>query len=190
MKDNLTNEESLALITRMISTAKGNVGQGAFHMLLWGWVVMAVSLSHFLLLRFEVVGHPEIVWLSMIPTLVISLYVGFKKGRKERVQTHLDTLYMWIWLSFVIIMSLMLFFIAGNWHLVNPMVLLLAGYATFLSGKIIRFRPMVLGGISFWAWAVLAYFVGPYYGMLVTSAAITTGYIIPGILLQRKTNES
>ena len=93
-------------------------------------------------------------------------------------------------MSFAVTMGLMIFFLAGKWDIVNPMVLMLAGYATFISGKLLRFKPMVYGAISFWVWALIAYFVGPYYGMLITSAGIITGYIIPGVLLQRKNNES
>ena len=47
---------------------------------------------------------------------------------------------------------------------------------------------MIYGGISFWVWSLIAYFAGPYYGLLITSAGILTGYLIPGIMLQRKKN--
>lgn len=190
MKDNITNEESLALITKMISTAKGNVSQSAFHMLLWGYVIASLGILHFLMQTYNFIEHPEMVWLLTIPTLIISLIAGYKRGRKALVRTHLDTLYAWVWMSFAVTMGLMIFFLAGKWDIVNPMVLMLAGYATFISGKLLRFKPMVYGAISFWVWALIAYFVGPYYGMLITSAGIITGYIIPGVLLQRKNNES
>lgn len=189
MENKLTNEDSLKIITGMISTAKGNVSQGALHMILWGWVVMIVSFSHFILMKYQVINRPEMVWLLMIPTLVLSLVVGFKKGRQANVRSHFDTIYMWVWLSFSLIMAIMIFFLNHKWDIISPMVLLLAGYATFLSGKIIKFKPLIYGGISFWAWSLIAYFAGPFYGLLITSAGIFTGYLIPGIMLQRKKNE-
>ena len=189
MEDKLTHDDSLKIIAGMISTAKGNVSQGAFHMILWGWVVMIVSFSHFMLMKFQVIDHPELVWLLMLPTLLVSLFVGFKKGNQASVTSHLDTIYMWLWFTFVITMALMIFFLYEKWDIISPMVLMLAGYGTFLSGKIIRFKPMVYGGISFWIWALVAYFAGPYYGLLITSAGICTGYLIPGILLQRKKDD-
>ena len=91
MKDNITNEESLALITKMISTAKGNVSQSAFHMLLWGYVIASLGILHFLMQTYNFIEHPEMVWLLTIPTLIISLIAGYKKGRKALVRTHLDT---------------------------------------------------------------------------------------------------
>ena len=188
MDNKLTHEDSLKIITSMIATTKGNICQGAFHMILWGWVVMIVSFSHFILIKYQVINHPQLVWLLMFPTLFVSLYIGFKKGSQARVTSHLDTIYMWVWMALVITMSLMIFFLYQKWDIISPMVLMLAGYATFLSGKIIKFKPMVYGGISFWLWALIAYFSGPYYGLLITSAGIFTGYLIPGILLQRKKN--
>ena len=189
MENKLTHEDSLDIITRMISTTKGNVSQGSFHMILWGWVVMIVSFSHFLLIKYQVISHPELVWLLMIPTLAISLIAGYRKGNHAKVHTILDQTYMWIWMAFSLTMALMIFFLNNHWDIVSPMVLLFAGYATFLSGKLIKFKPMVYGGISFLLWALIAYYVGPYYGLLITSAGICTGYLIPGILLQRKKND-
>lgn len=189
MENKLTHEDSLKLITGIIATAKGNVSQGAFHMILWGWVVMIVSFSHFMLMKYQVISNPEIVWLLMIPTFVVSMVAGFRKGKKEKIRTHLDSLYMWVWLALSFTMGLMIFYIAPRWEIVSPMVLILAGYATFISGTIIKFRPMIYGGISFWIWSLVAFYAGPYYGLLITSVGILTGYLIPGIMLQRKMND-
>jgi hypothetical protein len=189
MENKLTHEDSLKIITGIIATAKGNVSQGAFHMILWGWVAMIVSFSHFMLMKYQVINHPEMVWLLMIPTFVVSMVVGFRKGKKENLRTHLDSLYMWVWLALSLTMGLMIFYIAPRWEIISPMVLILAGYATFISGTIIKFRPMIYGGISFWLWSLIAYYAGPYYGLLITSAGILTGYLIPGMMLQRKNND-
>jgi hypothetical protein len=188
--ENLSNQESLELISKMISTAKGNVGQGAFHMLLWGWVVMIVSAAHFVLLKFQLIAHPEAVWLLTIPTFFVSFYVGYKKGKKARVKTHLDRVYAWVWMAFTVTFLITFVLVMGKWDIINPMILTLAGYATFLSGVLLKFRPMIYGAIGFWIWAIIAYVAGPLYGILVTSAAICTGYLIPGYLLKMKTDES
>ena len=188
--DNLSTQDSLAIIAKMISTAKGNVGQGAFHMLLWGWVVMLLSATHFIGLKFNLLPHPEIVWLLTIPTFFISFYVGYKKGSQARVSTHLDRMYMWIWLGFSATLAIVFFMLMGKWDLMNPIILAMAGFATFLSGMLIKFRPMIFGALAFWLWAIIAYFAGPLYGLLIMSAGICTGYLIPGYLLKRKSNES
>ena len=188
--ENLSNQESLEIIAKMINTAKGNVSQGAFHMLLWGWVVVILSTSHFVMLKFSLVAHPEAVWLLTLPTFFVSFFVGYKRGRKSKVHTHLDRTYAWIWMAFSITFVIIFFLIMGKWDIINPVILTMAGYATFLSGKVLKFKPMVYGGLAFWAWAIVAFFAGPLYGILVTALAISTGYLIPGYLLKMKTNES
>jgi hypothetical protein len=188
--ENLSNQESLEIISKMISTAKGNISQGAFHMLLWGWVVMILSASHFVLLKFQLLDHPEMVWLLAIPTFFVSFYVGYKRGSRASVSTHIDRMYSWIWMAFPVTFLILFFLVMGKWDIINPVILALAGYATFLSGKLIRFKPMVYGAIGFWIWAIIAYYAGPLYGMLATSAGICTGYLIPGYLLKMRSNES
>ena len=188
--ENLSQQESLELISSMISTAKGNVRQGAFHMLLWGWVVMIISAAHFVLLKFGLVPHPEMVWLLTIPVFFVSFYVGYKKGKEARVSTHIDRMYAWVWMAFSITFLITFFLVMGKWDIINPIILTLAGYATFLSGKLLKFKPMIYGAIAFWVWAIIAFYAGPLYGMLVTSAAICTGYLIPGYLLKMKSDES
>ena len=188
--ENLSNQESLELISKMIATAKGNISQGAFHMLLWGWVVVILSTTHFILLKFSLFAHPEMVWLLTIPTFFISFFVGYKKGSQAKVRTHLDRVYAWIWIAFSVTFVLIFFLVMGRWDIINPVILAIAGYATFLSGQVLKFKPMVYGAIGFWLWAIIAYFAGPLYGILVMAMAISTGYLIPGYLLKKKANES
>jgi len=188
--ENLSNQQSLEIITRMISTAKGNINQGVFHMLLWSWVLIIISLSHFLLAQFQLFQHPEMAWLLTIPTFIVSFFVGLKKGKSAMVRTHLDYLFMWVWLAFAATLVLLFIFIYGNWELINPVILALAGFATFLSGALIKFKPMMYGAVAFWLWSLVAFFVGPHYGTLVMAIGIFTGYLLPGYLLKHKSNES
>lgn len=69
---------------------------------------------------------------------------------------------------------------------VAPFILTLAAIPTFISGFIIKFRPVIIGGISFWVFALIAYFAGPSTGPLAVPAAMLTGYLIPCYLLKKK----
>lgn len=188
--DNLTNQESLELITKMITAVKGNLEQAVFHLLLWGWMVIFMSLSHFIMLYFQLYDHPENIWLLSIPTFIVSFVYGLKKGRSAKVRTHLDVIFTWIWLAFAITFTVIFFLIMGYWEIFNAVILALAGYATFLSGVVLKFKPLIIGAILFWVWAIVAYFAGTLYAFPVMSLAIFTGYLVPGYLLKRKSNES
>jgi hypothetical protein len=57
---------------------------------------------------------------------------------------------------------------------------------TFITGGILRFRPLVVGGVLFWLFGMVSLFVWPEQGALLFGLALVTGYIIPGILLKRQ----
>jgi len=58
------------------------------------------------------------------------------------------------------------------------------GLGTFVSGKILRFRPFVIGGIINWLLAGAAVFFSFDYQMLFGAAAIAISYLIPAYLLK------
>ena len=65
-----------------------------------------------------------------------------------------------------------------------PIMLLIAGIATTTSGLHIKFRPMIIGGMSFFIFSIAATFVLNEYLSLIVGAAIICGYLIPGYLLK------
>jgi hypothetical protein len=69
---------------------------------------------------------------------------------------------------------------------VYPMVLVLYGIATFVSGGVLQFRPLVIGGICCWVLAVAAMFLPFEYQLLALAAAVAAAYIVPGYLLSKQ----
>jgi len=53
---------------------------------------------------------------------------------------------------------------------------------------VLRFRPLKLGGMSFWVLGIVSLFVPQPYRSLVFSLAILLGYLIPGYLLKQNEN--
>jgi hypothetical protein len=182
----MTGEESLRIISEMISRTKVNIRQGSFHLLFWGWLIFVCSLSVFILLNFFHVSNPWFVWYLVIPGVLVSMVYGFVTGRKERVHTYADRIYMWTWIGFIVAATILFILLSKTMAVVTPFILLLAGYPTFVSGFIIKFRPLIFGGIAFWILALVAYFFGGNVALLATPVAVLTGYLIPGYLLKRK----
>lgn len=183
--ENLSANQSLDIIAQMINQAQGNVKGSSFHFLLWGWVVAIANLGMFTLIQLEY-SRPYIVWLITIPAWLASMYYGFKHGQENRIVTHIDKISMWIWISYgICIFTLVFFGSAIHWNM-NPVILLMTVVPTFISGIVIRFKPLVLGGISFWFFAIVCFLVDPQYQYLVGALAVVTGYLIPGYLLRYK----
>lgn len=184
-KNEFTKDESLAIITQMIQTAKGNVKENSFYFLFWGWLVVIASLGEYYLNFFTDFEHPYMVWLISIPGWIITMIYGFKQSQKERVKTYSDGLVMWTWLGFLF--SILIIIFGGVYfnYNITALILILSGFATFVTGLIIRFKPTMIGGSSFWIAAPIALYVGPEHASLVMAVAIIVGYLIPGYMIKK-----
>jgi hypothetical protein len=74
----------------------------------------------------------------------------------------------------------------GKMETIAPLILTLAAIPLFISGFIIKFRPLIIGAITFWIFALVAHFGGHEIASLAVPVAMLTGYLIPGYLLRRK----
>ena len=182
----MTGEESIRIITDMINKTKVNIRQGSFHLLFWGWLRLACSLAEYLLFKFTDYASPWYVWLFVVPGVFVSIIYGYVKGRKSRLYTYGDKLYVWTWMAFLFA-SVVLFVIASDdMGSVGPFIITMAGIPTFISGVIIKFKPLIIGAITFWMLAIIAHFAGQEVAPLVVPVAMLTGYLIPGYLLKMK----
>jgi len=182
----MTGEESLKIITDMINKTKVNIRQGSFHLLFWGWLIFACSLSEYLLWKFTDYATPWYVWFFMVPGVMISMIYGFTTGRKAKVHTYADMLYMWTWMGFLAAAIVLFVIVSKHMETVAPFILTLAAMPTFISGFIIKFKPLIFGGITFWILALIAHFAGPSVAPLAVPVAMLTGYLIPGYLLRKR----
>jgi hypothetical protein len=182
----MTGEESLTIISEMINKTKVNIRQGSFHLLFWGWLIFFCSLSEFLLYKFTGMTNPWIVWLLVIPGAFVSFIYGYTKGKRTPFHTYADMLYMWTWMGFFVSAVVLFIITSDRMESVGPYILTLAALPTFISGFIIKFKPLILGAVSFWLFALIAYFAGPSLSHLAVPAAMLTGYLIPGYMLKNK----
>jgi hypothetical protein len=97
-------------------------------------------------------------------------------------------LYMWTWIGFLIAGIVLFIVHSKSLETIAPYIMLLAGFPTFVSGFIIKFRPLVIGGICFWVIALVISFAGPLIAPLGMPVAVFTGYLIPGYMLRNKVN--
>jgi len=149
----LTRDESLSIITDMINKTRVNIRQSSFHLLFWGWLIFACSLLEYLLSRFTDYASPWYVWLFVIPGVFVSMIYGFMKGRRESVFTYATGLYAWTWIAFLLAAIVLYIIVWGSFELIAPLILTLAAVPAFISGVILKFRPLVIGAVTFWIFA-------------------------------------
>lgn len=182
----MSGEESLRVITEMINKTRVSITQSSFHLLFWGWLIFACSLSEFLLWKLTDWTNSWYVWLFVIPGVFVSLIYGFVKGKREKVFTYGTTIYVWTWMAFLV--SSIIFFIVFPVETVSvsKYMLLIAAMPLFISGTVLRFRPLMWGAVSFWVLALVAHFGGETASGLAMPVAMIAGYLIPGYLLRKR----
>ncbi|ELR70902.1 hypothetical protein C900_03337 [Fulvivirga imtechensis AK7] len=185
-KHPLTSEESLQIIAKMIKTAQGNFRDGSFYFIFWGWIAAVASLAQFYLTIFTDFNAPYLVWLIGIPGWIITMLYGYRQSKRETVKTYSDTLIMWTWIGFTF--SILVVIFAGR-HInyqITPLIMLFVGLCTFISGLIIRFKPLIIGGSSFWIFTPITFYLPMEYSSLIMAIAILFGYLIPAYILKKQ----
>ena len=181
---NLTAEESLLFITKMIRHAQGKVQRNSAFFLLWGSIVIIANLGMFALTKagYE---HPYIAWLIAIPAWFYTILKAYRnKSRPRGASTHFDHISAWLWISYSIVIFTLVFFGARINYELNPIILLVTSLPTLVSGAILRFRPLMLGGAAFWLFGIICFLVPAEFQPLAGAAGISVGYLIPGYLLK------
>jgi hypothetical protein len=191
METNLTEQESMKIIQEMIATSKNKIKNNSFFYLLWGWLVLIASLSNYFLLRINY-EYAYLPWpILMFGGGIASAIAGFRLGKQARVISHFDKMMMYLWWGFFF--TLMIIIVMSSvhkipWTSTDPLIISLYGLGTFVSGGVLRFKPLIIGGIACWIISIIAFFVAPENVLLLTALSIIISYLIPGYILKSKEN--
>jgi hypothetical protein len=191
-EENFDPKQSLLLIESMINRAKDKFAEDGSMYLLWGWVVFVCSLTQFVLLHFYKYPYHYIVWFASWIIVIYQVVYIRKKIKRRRVRTYTGYILGYVWLTFVIVIFLLAFLIGrlteGDYYIhISPILLTIYGIPIFLSGIILRFRPLIVGGIGCWVLSIVAMLIENYdYQFLLIPLAMIIAWIIPGYLLRAK----
>jgi hypothetical protein len=197
MENTLTPEESLQIIQKSIANIRRNMRDGAFYFILWGWALILAALTHFGVMLYFIKNklHGE-WWISvaiwMFYVLIAFIWQNIKISRESRstmVKTSLDRLFGIVWYSSGMVFGLIIFFSVKLQIIPVPFILAVTASATFISGMLIKFRPIILGGIVFALASVISVFFGGMGQTLVVAVSLILGYLIPGYMLRNIKDE-
>ncbi len=182
-------KKQLDFIEEMMSTAKGNLADSSIFYLIWGWLVfIAASTNYYLLEHTDYESH-WIAWPYLMGLGgILSVIVGMKKSKEQKVKTKIDKLLQHLCLGFTITMVVMLFgMINLGENATYPVLMALYGLGTFVSGSIISYNPLKIGGVASWVCASIGFYQDNFaHQLILIAAAILFSYIIPGHLLHSK----
>jgi hypothetical protein len=179
----LTPSDSLKLITEVISKTRDSIKSQSFCFLLWGWLITAASILFYVLHQFT-----DFKWfflpfpLLVIPGIIITLIYYHRNSHLP--ETYLTGFLKQLWLvlaiSFIIVVLISLL----EEYPPFMFTLVIGGIGTLVSGLVMQFKPLIIGGALFLLIAVGSVFANDGVKPLLQGIAVTTGYLIPGYLLK------
>jgi hypothetical protein len=192
MEDKQLNpQESLQLIEDMINKVKNRFSEDGFQYILWGWVVFGCSVLQFVLLEFVKYEKHYFAWSFIWIAVVIQTVYVWKRNKQKVVKTYTDEIIFYIWLSYLI-MAFLYSYLIGQiagvdyYRHITPIMLAAYGMPVFLSGIVLRFKPLIIGGIGCWLLTPLSLYLSFEYRLLMPAVAMLIAWIIPGHLLRSK----
>lgn len=108
---------------------------------------------------------------------------------KSGVVGHIDRVYGMVWLAagVGIIITLIMMQKVGYNH--NGIILIIAGMGMFVTGSLLRFKPVMLGSFLLWTAAIISFNLPIMLQYPLSGTAILLGYLVPGYLLKRAERE-
>jgi hypothetical protein len=184
----MTEKESMELITSMINKAKSRFHESGFLYLLWGWVVLICCIVQFSAAHFFNVQNAYQIWYITWLVLIYQIFFLRKKRKLRTLITYTEDINRYVWIVFGICEILLVFILLlfKKYEVINPVVIVLYGMPIFLSGIILKFKPLLMGGISCWVISGISPFVNIEFQLVLTAAAIICGWIVPGYMLRQK----
>jgi len=190
-EEDFSPAQSLEVIQTMINTARNQFSENGHLYLLWGWVVLVCSLAQFVLMNYVKYEYHYMVWMLTWLAFIYQFIYLYRNKRKEKVRTYADSLIGFVWTAFIILMFLFGFLIAreagdNSYKFMGPAFLALYGMPTFLSGVILKFRPLVIGGVACWLLCIATTYIPHEYQLLMLALAMIIAWIIPGYAFRAK----
>lgn len=189
-EENFSPQQSLQLIQSMISKAKANFSENRFYFLLWGWVAFSCIMGQFILKVLVNYRHHYIVWAATIVAAIITMVHASRYNRtmpRTYVGDSMSHLWTGMGISFFVL-TVIITQANGGWNYAYPFFIMMYGLGTFVSGRMLQFTPLIIGGIINWFLAIVCAFLDFDYQLLVAAAAILCSYIIPGHLIKTENN--
>ncbi|MHC1703078.1 MAG: hypothetical protein AB9846_04140 [Tenuifilaceae bacterium] len=186
MDDQIKNaEESLQIIKKMIEDEKVRFNENGFVYLFWGWLAIFCAILEYILM-FSGVHQHYYAWFGMLlGGVFMGFYFGNKRGNAQMPLTGRVLAYTWIFIGLNIFAFAFLFPItAGN--LLLFFILAMIGVGTIISGALLRFSWLMIGGVVCNLLAFVSIFTNPVYAGAITIVAIIFADIIPGYMLRAK----
>lgn len=212
----LSQQESLQIITEMIQTAKKSIHETGMSSILWGSAIAICGLVNFAERQWQFsVGFD--VWLLAMIAIIPQVWISVRESRERKVRTHTQVVLNNVWMVYGLsILALVLYFniVPGTTErllaeggrqvmersaadgLEKPfrsfiassgsLLLLLYAIPTLITGLTHRFWPMIIGAVLCYGFFIASLFTHTRLDMLFNGLAAICNWLIPGLILRTR----
>jgi len=186
MKDERTLSplESLRVISQAIDKTQDNVAKNSFLFLLWGWLMVIASLGFFVLRRYTSFEYYFVPFPASAAVGALTSLIYYFRQRAGTTQTYVDHFLSRMWLVLGAGFIAVVFVNVSQGNTPFTYTLLIGGIGTMVSGLVLRFNPLALGGAIMLLSAVASIYVPEADRVLLQAGAVVAGYLVPGYLLR------
>lgn len=186
----LTTQESLDLISSMIANTRRNFNaKGGAMFLIWGYTTIAVTIAVSAVFWFTRDYATMWLWWALPVIGGVFTWLHYRKYEKP-VTTHLDKSVNYVWIVFgaacfaCAAFSFISTAIAGK-PLINILftIGLIIGMATAITGLMIKFKPVAVGGFLGMALSFAIPFFPNMWQFPIFAAIFLIAQVIPGHML-------
>ncbi|CAI8411909.1 MAG: Uncharacterised protein [Formosa sp. Hel3_A1_48] len=182
----MNHSEQLNLINDAINKTKEQLKPTSVNFIFWGILITLMSLIHYLFPEFiQKTTYSSLIFWTIIPVIgmVLTIVYNIKTGIRMGYETHIGRALKLVWSVFNvawIVLIIMAFFKKQN-----PVqdILFLLGVILLISALLIRFKPLIIGGICVIACSVLITLSPHINTLLINAIAAFVGLFVPGLTL-------
>ena len=183
-------DDRINIIHEMIEKTRRRAAGSGNYFLLWGWLILLACIAQYGLGYLHAEQYSWILWIGVTALgFVVTLVMQNRDRASAGVTTYVDTAISSVWLAsgFGILLVAFVGLPLGviSFSSLIPMIAILAGIATFVTGRVIEYRLLQFAGIVWGIGAVVAMVLPVEYHTLVMALVIIPGYLVPGYAIKR-----
>ena len=111
--------------------------------------------------------------------MVVSGVLTLRRQKASTHKTFIGNIMGYLWGGWVVSLLIIMFFATQlqNYSLILPLTMVMYGMGIFISGGVMSYRPLIIGGIISWIAALVAYFQPYNVQLLIMTATVIVSYI-------------
>jgi len=186
--DLFDENQSFQVIKEMIRISQKKLKNDGVLFILWGWVMFYSGLSGYIV-REVLLSHRFEKFLGVFGKvfglLVVAYTVYYIWRQRKKVQTYIGISLRYVWISMVgcfVLINLIQYNVLHqiNFELQHPLFMVIMAFSIVVTGGILRYKLIIIGGILFGIIALISSYFRLSYQLLFESCAWFIAFVIPG----------